>query len=494
MVKNEELDVDVADVLPAAPAVAPPVAEPAPFEGGDVVPLFRTDLRVARGASPSLFDVSDPASGRKFTLYEFELAIARMLDGRRKVSDVIESGGRLGIPMDVVALYKFVRQMWHYGFLAVPGAEGAPASDGEGGTWNEREAWDDATRSLFETGQRLMRLGRNSDAASYFEAVLDSHPENAAAAEMLALVAKGRSLAAGPLGDTRPPAATAAGPFDAAAAGAAPGASARPRRTVGAVAATVAILAAGTVAWVLLRPASRPPSPPLAAVPVAPAAAPVAPPAPPPPAWRSAAVERRGHPELAAVAAPGDGTFTWSGAPDDEVASGERLGTMKVEVSAKPANPALARRIAELERLAAQDPVYRDFLEKARRDQRRAAARKQTRSVALVAPAAGRLSRAPEPGGRAASGEILARVVDAGVWHLGLAPGAEPAPDAACEVVGDAPADRAGCRVVARGAELVAEISAADAPWLARAASLHVLLAAPGTRPRRPPSLPEPAP
>jgi len=60
------------------------VPEPAPFRGDDdAVPRFRTDLRVERGASPALYDVTDPASGRRFTLYEFELAIARMLDGRR---------------------------------------------------------------------------------------------------------------------------------------------------------------------------------------------------------------------------------------------------------------------------------------------------------------------------------------------------------------------------------------------------------------------------
>ena len=72
--------------------------EPMPMGPSDSVPIFRTDLKIDKGANAGLFEVTDPVSGRHFTLYEFELSIARMLDGRRHASDVIENGVRLGIP------------------------------------------------------------------------------------------------------------------------------------------------------------------------------------------------------------------------------------------------------------------------------------------------------------------------------------------------------------------------------------------------------------
>jgi hypothetical protein len=470
-----------------APAAAP---EPQPFGPDDVVPKFRTDLHVARGASPALFDVSDPITGRKFTLYEFELAIARLLDGRRKVSQVVANGGRLGVPMDVDALYKFVRQMWHYGFLAGPGTGGDALGGhgvGEGGSWDAHEPWDDATRTLFETGERLMRQGRNADAASYFEAVLDAHPANPEATEMLALIARGQSLAAGPLGEARPGAArSGAGPE--AQASAAPKARSRWPLAV----AAVAVLALAGAAVVLLRPARRapppPPPPPVVAAPPPAAAPPPPPPAPPaPPAWRSAPVERRSHPALAELAAPKEGDLTWTKAPDLPVTKGEMVAVLKFAPPPTKKDAALARHIAELEKLATEDPVYRSSLEQARRDALRVAARRKVRTIKLSSPAAGVLARAPQPGGRTAEGERIARVLDPGVWQLAaLVDGAEPAADAACEVVGDAPTDRATCRLAAHTAagertEVLAEVAAADAPWLARAASVWVRIAPAGT-------------
>lgn len=486
MPEERALAVDAQTVGEEGP---PAVPEPQPLGPEDVVPRFRTDLQVSRGATPALYDVSDPATGRRFTLYEFELAIARMLDGRRKVSEVVESGGRLGIPIDAGTLYKFVRQMWHYGFLAPPD-DGAPQALAEGGTWDTREPWDDATRALFQTGQRLMRLGRNADAAGYFEAVLDAHPANPEATEMLALIARGQSLAAAPLGQERPevaPAPPAETPR------AAPPAPPRRRTAILLGAVGVALGALGAIAILVPPGASvapdRPSAPePVVAAPPPPAAqaAPAPPPQPAPagPAWRTAAVERRTHPPLAELLAPATGELTWSAAADAPVVRGQKVGALRVVVGAGKKDPALTRRVAELEKLAAKDPVYRDFLEKARRDLRRASGRGKVRLVPLVAPAAGILARAPEASGTAAAGERLARVLDPAAWQLAAAvDGPEPPADAACEVVGDVATDRAACRIGARvrageRTELVAEVAAADAPWLARAASLWIRIAA----------------
>ncbi|HET8539556.1 MAG TPA: hypothetical protein VFL83_06765, partial [Anaeromyxobacter sp.] len=453
----------------------------------DVVPFFRLDLRVARGASPGLFEVSDPASGKSFTLYEFELAVARMLDGRRKVSEVVESGVRLGIPVDVQGLHKFARQMWHYGFLAPPGAPGE-AQGGPDATWQEREPWDDATRALYQTGLRLVRLGRPADAAGYFEAILAARPSFTEATEMLALIAQGRSVAATPLG--------APGGVGAPAEGRAAQAAPPPQRARRAalVAAALTVAVAGGVV-VRVRPAPSAPGPSPAAV-----AAAVALPSPPSPApepgtprWRSAPVDARRHPALAEVVAPGSGAVRWSKATGAAVRAGERIGEIRVETAAAP-RPELAREIAELERLAAQDPVYGDFLEKARRERRRAS-RGRARAVPLVAPAAGELARPVDGARRADKGAALARIVDPGAWHLGaVLYAAAPPPGAACEVVGDTSADRAACTLVAAveqaggdagapRAVITVEVSAAAAPWLGRAQSPYVRLAPPGAPP-----------
>jgi hypothetical protein len=194
-------------------------------------------------------------------------------------------------------------------------------------------------------------------------------------------------------------------------------------------------------------------------------------------------VERRTHPPLAELVTPAEGDLAWTAAAETPVAKGQKVGELRVALAAGRKDAALAKRVAELERLAAQDPVYRDFLEKARRDLRKAAARRKTRAVPLVAPEAGILARAPEAAGRATAGERVARVLDPAAWHLAAAvDGPDPGPDAGCEVVGDVAADRAPCRLVSRvrageRTEVLAEVAAVDAPWLARAASLWIRIA-----------------
>jgi hypothetical protein len=441
----------------------------APLAAGDCVPLFRTDLCVARGASPGLYDVSVPGSERRFTVYEFELAIGRLLDGRRTAAEVVEHGVRLGIPVDLAGLHKFVRQMGHYGFLA---PTGTPLAAGGGGTWAERDAWDEGARTLFQTGVRLMRAGRPADAASYFEAVLDMHPGSAEANEMLAIVGKGTALVAPPPGGALP---------------ASPPAPSRSRRVlaVAVAAGAGALLALATVAGLLLRSRAG----------GLPAAAPEAPPAPPPPAalavsvalaprqpsWRAAPVEARRHPSIAALVSPGNGTLRWRAAAGATVRPGDLVAEVRVEPPAGGARPDLARRIAELEALAAQDPVYRDFLEKARREAR--AARPRARVLRLVAPAAGVLEPREELS-RVEEGAALGEVVEAASWRLdAVIEGEPPGADAACEVTGSGEGERVACRVVAasgvEGGRTALTVEAAAAPFLAHAEALRVRVAPP---------------
>jgi hypothetical protein len=446
---------------------------PAPLGAADAVPVFRPDLQIGKGASAGLFEVGDPATGRHFTLYEFELSIARMLDGRRHASDVIENGVRLGIPVDLDGLNKFVRQLWRYGFLAEPGAE-PPAEAGEERGRGERVKWDEATRTLYQTGLRLMRQGRPQDAQSYFQAVLDADPGNAEATERLAAIERGETLAAGPIG--------------ARTARRAPDAPRRGKlRTIALAAAGIAAVA-GAAAWFVTQRgwvAAPPPPPPVAA----PAPAP---PPPPRPAWRTAAVQRRAHPALGAVTAAGAGVVTWTKKDGAAVRQGERIGTLRTAAAGgapAPIDPAAAARIKELEALAAQDPVYRDFLEKERRAAQRKRTVKGVREVKLVAPASGLLALAAANRVRVEAGAPLASVVDGAAWVVDAFVDGEPPPaDAACELRGDAVEERLPCRLdaaepVEGGSQLRLTVVAAAAPWLDRSRSLRVRVAPPGTAP-----------
>ncbi len=154
----------------------------APANGEDKVPLFRRELQHAR-KSETLVEVTDPAANKSFTLYDFELSLARMLDGTRTLSEVVDSGQRLGIPVNLESLRQFIRQLGRYGFLAPEGTE-PESSDRH----PPREQWDESLRVLFQTGLRMSRQGRYAEAAGYFEAMLHQDADNLEAQEMLAQV------------------------------------------------------------------------------------------------------------------------------------------------------------------------------------------------------------------------------------------------------------------------------------------------------------------
>jgi hypothetical protein len=172
------------------------------------------------------------------------------------------------------------------------------------------------------------------------------------------------------------------------------------------------------------------------------------------------------------------------------VKAGERIGVLRVEVAARgaePIDPAAAARIRELEALAKEDPVYRDFLEKERRAAQRKRRGKAVRELPLAAPAAGALVLAVENKARVESGALLATVVDDRAWVIDAFVDGEPPPgEAACELRGDAVAERIACRLDGArpqdgGSELTVTVQAAEVPWVGGSRSLRIRVAPPGT-------------
>ncbi|MBK9518591.1 MAG: hypothetical protein IPO09_14815 [Anaeromyxobacter sp.] len=471
---------------------APAAAEVAgTIDPADVVPLFRGDLLVEPGPTPVISLLSDPAGGKRFPFYEFELSVARMLDGRRRAGEVLQAADRLGIPVDLDGLSQFVRQLGLYGFLAAPGTP-HPATEG---ARRGRQPWDEETRTLYRAGVRLMHLGRPKEAAGYFTTILEAHPENSQATQLLAAIGQGLLLEAHAVGARRgggPEAVGAAQAAGAHAAGARKAGGAR--RVAPALAATLALV--GAVAWLATRQEAGSGAPPPGGAPGSLGAAQGAAAAPahsqgrtpggqpgaaaaarvaaeavaPTTRWRSAPLERRWRPVLATVTAPAAGRFTWRAELARGVRQGEPLGTLLAAGEAEPPTPEAQARLAELTALAAGDPVYREFLE--REQERLGASRRRGREVAVTAPAAGPLHRVAADAASVARGEVLAQLLDPASWRLLVElPGEGPPAGAACEVAGDAEAERAPCRLLTvrdlgGRQEVTVAVESRAAPWL----------------------------
>lgn len=161
------------ELIDYTPSPAAKLAQPTLLPD-DKVPAFRTDLGVAPAPKPGLMLVTDKQRDRSFTLYDFEVHIARLLDGRHTVAQVIEAAGKIGIPMTPESLSKFIGQMKAYGFV-VEGMVVAPAQSDP--TWPARNTWSPEIRELYQSALRQFRQGRPGHALEYIDALLEIQPD-----------------------------------------------------------------------------------------------------------------------------------------------------------------------------------------------------------------------------------------------------------------------------------------------------------------------------
>ncbi len=155
---------------PVVPDFIPPQA--GVEEPSDLVPTLRGDLVITRSTtSKGTLEVKDPISGRSFTLYDFEVSIARMLDGKRSAAEVLSAANRLGIPVTLPTLKTFLQQLRAYQFIDL-------AAGGGDSTWPKRRQWSAEVRDLYQGALRLMRSGKFDEARSYVEAMVEADPSN----------------------------------------------------------------------------------------------------------------------------------------------------------------------------------------------------------------------------------------------------------------------------------------------------------------------------
>ncbi len=153
----------------------------APLTAQVTVPKVRLDLQVSKVPdAQGIFLVRDPNGGRTFSLFDFELSVARMLDGKRSAQEVIDGANRIGITVKLESLRGFIGQLRAYHFLDDSGA----ARPAEPSTWPKRKSWEPRVRELFQAALKASREGRRPDAVSALDALLVLDPENAEAREL----------------------------------------------------------------------------------------------------------------------------------------------------------------------------------------------------------------------------------------------------------------------------------------------------------------------
>lgn len=181
-----------------------PTPHPVSAEVGleDPVPRLRTDLVYKPAARAGLVEVRDLRAGRSFTLFEFEMTIARMLDGRRTLEQVAAATERLGLKATLETLRNFIHQLEGLGFLqALPepgvtaGASASPAPSPVPAT--APSAWLPELREMFNFALGHVRAHQYDEAVQYLEALLEIDGSLPEAKALLADVKSHRDGAAG---------------------------------------------------------------------------------------------------------------------------------------------------------------------------------------------------------------------------------------------------------------------------------------------------------
>ncbi len=155
------------------------------------VPRMRADLKISADLSAGTggVTVEDPRAGRSHSLKDFELSLARMLNGKRSGHEVLEAAQRIGLPVTLESLARFVDRMRGLGLLDEPHAPPSIAPAGiPNTTWPGRENWPEGTRALFQDALKAFRSDELDECFRLLEQLLQHAPGMPEAAALLVQV------------------------------------------------------------------------------------------------------------------------------------------------------------------------------------------------------------------------------------------------------------------------------------------------------------------
>lgn len=166
------------------------------FEAGQTVPRLRGDLKVTADLSKEgVVTITDSRSGASHMVRDVELSLARMLNGQRTAQEVVEAAQRIGLPINLQSLTRFVGKLRGMGLLD-EAPQGDPLSMLPGGTWPHRDPWPQETRELYQVALRAFRSEQLGHAKELLERQMREGP-TVEAAELLAKVEQKLAARAG---------------------------------------------------------------------------------------------------------------------------------------------------------------------------------------------------------------------------------------------------------------------------------------------------------
>lgn len=171
---------DRMQLLGKSPPVVPDFIAPRPGveKPSDRVPALRPDLVIAKLVpSGEVLEVFDPKRGRGFSLLDFEISLARLLDGKRTAAEVLERAQALAIPLKLETLRAFLQQLIAYQFIDHRVKEGTT-------TWPKRTAWAPEVRELYLRALKGLRSGNPHEARVELDALKRLDPSNLEAAAL----------------------------------------------------------------------------------------------------------------------------------------------------------------------------------------------------------------------------------------------------------------------------------------------------------------------
>jgi hypothetical protein len=127
--------------------------------------------------SRAVFHAKDPINNRAFSLLDTEVTVARMLDGKRSVKDVIENAGKLGIEVNLESLQHFISHLKGYRFIDQDVEEGDS-------TWPKRKQWTEEERQLYQASMKMLREGHFAEALSFAESLEAADPSSEEAKQL----------------------------------------------------------------------------------------------------------------------------------------------------------------------------------------------------------------------------------------------------------------------------------------------------------------------